>query len=66
MYFWLCWIFVAAWGFALVAVSRGYSLVVVHGVLVVVTSLLFEHGCGLSSCVSWGPKNRLSSCGTWT
>ena len=26
IYFWLCWIFIAAWGFSLVAVSRGYSL----------------------------------------
>ena len=37
MYFWLCWVFVV--GFSLVAVSRGYSLVGVHGLLIVVASL---------------------------
>ena len=30
-------------GFFLVAVSRGYSLVAVHGVLIVVASLAVEH-----------------------
>ena len=37
MYFWLCWVFVV--GFSLVAVSRGYSRVGVHGLLTVVASL---------------------------
>ena len=44
MYFWLCWVFVV--GFSLVAVSRGYSLVGVHGLLIVVgfsCSLVVEH-----------------------
>ena len=41
MYFWLCWVFVV--GFSLVAVSRGYSLVGVHGLLIVVASLVVEH-----------------------
>ena len=33
--FWLCWLFVA---------THGLSLVAVHGLLVVVTSLVAEHG----------------------
>ena len=39
-------------GFSLIAVSRGYSLVVGHGLLTVVASLVAEHGAlehGLSS-----------------
>ena len=38
---------------SLVAVSRGYSLVVVHGLLIAVASLIERHGArehGLSSC----------------
>ena len=31
-------------GFSLVAVSRGYSLVAVHGLLIEVASLVVEHG----------------------
>ena len=31
IHFWLCWVFAAARGFSLVAVSRGCSLVTVHG-----------------------------------
>ena len=36
-----------------VVVSRGYSLAVVRGLLIVMASLVAEHGlyvCGLSSC----------------
>ena len=36
------WIFVAACGLSLVSVSRGYSLVAVHGILIAVASLV-EH-----------------------
>ena len=51
--FWrgLCWVFLAAHGlfiaerrFSPVGVSRGYPLVVVHGLLTVVASLVAEHG----------------------
>ena len=35
IYFWLCWVFVAA---------CGLSLVVVRGLLIEVTSLVVEHG----------------------
>ena len=52
--FWLCWCFVAALGLSLVAASRGYSLIMadrgysldpVHGLLIVMASLVGEHGC---------------------
>ena len=60
-------------GFCLVAASRAYSLVAVHGLLIVVASLVEEHGLsgerasvvaahGLSNCGS--RKHRLSSCGS--
>ena len=35
IYFWLCWVFIAA---------HGLSLVAVHGFLTVVASLVVEHG----------------------
>ena len=61
-------------GLPLVAASGGRSLVVVHGLLLAVVSLIVEHGlwgtrasvveaCGLS-CGSWALEHRLSSCGT--
>ena len=40
--FWMFWVFVAVHGFSLVAVSGGYSLVVVSWLLIVVASLV-EH-----------------------
>ena len=40
VYFWLCWIFIAAW--TLLGASRGCSLVV-HGLLIVVGSHVGEH-----------------------
>ena len=43
IYFWLCWVFVAAQAFCLAAVSRLNSLVVVHGFLTVVASPVAEH-----------------------
>ena len=42
--FWLCWVFVAASKISLVATSRDYSPVVVHGLLTVLASLVLEHG----------------------
>ena len=41
--FWLCWVFITARGLSLV-VSGGYSLAAVHGLLIVATSLVGEHG----------------------
>ena len=51
IYFWLHWVFrvvlrfsVAALGLCLVMVSRGYSLVAVPRLLIVVASLMVENG----------------------
>ena len=41
--FWLHWVFIAIHGLSLVAVSRGYSLVAVRGLLIVVDSHAMEH-----------------------
>ena len=43
IYFWLPWVFIAVQGLSLVAKSRGYSLVVMQGLLSVVASLVAEH-----------------------
>ena len=42
-YFCLPWVFAAAHRFSLAAGSRGYSLVVVHELLIAVASLVTEH-----------------------
>ena len=42
-FFWLHWIFIAVHELSLVVVSRGSSPVVVHGLLIVVASLVSEH-----------------------
>ena len=39
--FWPCWVFVVACGGSLVTVIEGYSLL--HGLLIVVASLVAEH-----------------------
>ena len=41
---WLCWVFTAAQTFSRVVENGGYSLVVVCRLLVVVASLVAEHG----------------------
>ena len=41
-YFFLCWVFIAAQAFSLVVASRGYSLVVIRG-LIMEASLVAEH-----------------------
>ena len=43
IYFWLCWLFIAAHGRPLVAVSRDCSLVAVLRLLIAVASLVVEH-----------------------
>ena len=59
--------------FSLVVERGGYSLVVVHRLLIAVASLV-EHGLwfaqasvavahGLSSCGSWALEHRLNICG---
>ena len=41
--FWLCWIFIAAQAFSLVAASGSYSLVAAYSLLIVVAALVAEH-----------------------
>ena len=43
IYFGLYWVFTAAHRFSLVEVSRGYSLVAMLGLLIVVASLVEEY-----------------------
>ena len=54
IYFWLCWVSIAAHRFSLVAMSRDHSAVEMHGLLVVVASLVAEHKAlehvGFGSC----------------
>ena len=48
--------------------NQGLLFLAVHGLLIVVASLVAEHtlGCmGFSSCSSWALEPRLSGCGTW-
>ena len=63
-------------GFSLVALSRGYSLVAVLRLVIVVASLVVKHRlwgtpapvvvtCGLSSCGFQALEPRLDSCGSW-
>ena len=58
IYFWLCWVFIAACGLSLVEVSRGCSLVAMSRLLPLVASLVAEHR--LSSCGAWDlPRARI-------
>ena len=50
LYFWLCWVFVAVHRLSLVAESEGYSLVEVHGFLIVAASLAVGHGLKGACC----------------
>ena len=43
IYFWLHWVFTAACRLSLAVASRGYSLVLVHGLLIAVAPLVAEH-----------------------
>ena len=43
IYFWLCCVFIAALWLSLVTVIGGYSLIVVHGLLIAVASLVAGH-----------------------
>ena len=52
----LCWVFVAVIGLYLVAESRGYFLVTVHGLLIAGTSHCGAKGlghAGFRSCTTW-------------
>ena len=43
IYFWLCWVFIAARGLFSSCGERGLLFVAVHGLLIVVASLVAEH-----------------------
>ena len=66
IYFWLCWVFVAACRLSLVAVSGDYSSLRCTGFSLQWFLLLQSTGSrhtGFSSCGSWALERRLSSCG---
>ena len=53
IYFWLCWVFVAACGASSSCSDRGLLFVAVCGLLIAVASLVAEHSsrhAGFSSC----------------
>ena len=47
IYFWLCWVFVAACGLSLVVASAGYSLLRCAGSVVVAHGLSCSAACGI-------------------
>ena len=53
-YLYLCWVFIALYGFSLVAESRGYSLVVVLRLLIAVASHNGVLALGHAGFSSWG------------
>ena len=74
IYFWLHWVFIAAYGLSLVAEIRGYSLLRCSGFSLRWLLLLWSTGsrcvgfsscltAGFSSCGMWTLERRLSSCG---
>ena len=66
IYFWLCWVFVAACRHSLVVASGGYSSLQCVGFSLQWLLLLWSMGsrhAGFSSCGSWALEHRLSSCG---
>ena len=68
IYFWLCWIFVAACGLSLVAASGAHSSLRCAGFSLRWLLLLWSTGsrrAGFSSCGSQALERRLSSCGAW-
>ena len=67
LFIWVHWVFVAAHGLSLVAVSGGYSLLRCTGFSLQWLLLLWSTGSrltGFSSCGSRALERRLSSCGT--
>ena len=64
VYFWLLWVFVVACKLSVVVESGGYSLAVVHGLLIVVISLAVEHWLQ-GSQASVVATHGLRSCGSW-
>ena len=69
IYFWLCWVFVAARGLSLVVASGGYSLLRCEGFSLRWLLLLRSTGsrcAGFNSCGLRALEHRLSSCGAQT
>ena len=65
IYFWLRWVFVAAHGLSLVALSGGYSSLQCVGFSLrwlLLLSMGSRHA-GFGSCGTWALVHRLSSCG---
>ena len=68
IYFWLCWVFIAACGLSPVAVSGGYSLVAVLGILTSAVSLVAERAqaqgtqASVVAAPELYPERRLCSC----
>ena len=52
--YWLHWVFAAVNRLSLVVASRGYSLAEVRGFLIVMASLVAEHGLWGTGFSSWG------------
>ena len=68
IYFWLCWVFVAAHGLPLVAANRGYSSLRCTGFSLQWLLSLWSMGSrrvDFGSCGSQALERRLSSCSTW-
>jgi len=61
IYFWLCWVFVAAQAFLLIAASRGYFLVAAHRLLIAVASFVAEHKlwCTRASTVASASRTQV-------
>ena len=73
IYFWLCWVFIAARGLSLVAVSGGYSLLLCTGFSLRWLLLLQTRGsrhagfssCGLQSQQLWLTSPRAQAQELW-
>ena len=56
-YFWQCWVFVAEHSLSLVLASRCFSLVEVRWLLILIASLIAEHGLqGMWASVVMAPR----------
>ena len=58
----MLWVFVAAHGLSLVEESEGYSLIVVHRLLIAVTSLIIEHGLSYPAACGIFPDQEWNAC----
>ena len=64
IYFWLCWVSIAAYGLSLVMVSGSCSPVAVHGLLIAVASLVSEYGLQCAQAQQVQRTGQLS-CSMW-